>query len=193
MPVFMIVPEGGSVAERRRVDVDLKRLKQRAIISLRIFRNDVREARAVLQLAEPRSMADGMVASLWLGPDHWLLVSDTTSAERILRHCGNELSDSVYNAVDQSAAFTVFRLDGPGVRSLLGAGCGVDLRPESFAAGAVCRTRLAMIAAIIVAIGSEALEVYVDRSLGAYLQNWLEDANQTLALVAEPESAENCA
>lgn len=172
------------MAESQVFDVYIERLKGRSVVSLRVARTSADTARRSLQLAPPlTAMENGAVVSLWLGPDRWLLVSEGVPADRIVARCEEALAGTVRSAVDQSAAFAVFRLTGSRMRSVLAAGCGVDLRPHFFAAGAVCRCRLALVAAVLVAVDADAIEVYVDRSHGDYLRKWLNDSGRTLALI----------
>ena len=118
--------------------------------------------------------------SLWFGPDRWLLVSDSKSADSMVEECEKSLADVLHNAVDYSAGLAVYRLTGTGARDLLAAGCGLDFRDEKFQVGTCCRTRFAQIAAVIVAEGPEQFEIYVDRSYEKYLSDWLRDS-QTLS------------
>jgi heterotetrameric sarcosine oxidase gamma subunit len=81
----------------------------------------------------------------------------------------------LHSAVDYSAGLAVFRLSGPNSRDLLAADCGIDFRPDAFTVGTCCRTRLAQIAAVLVAAAPERTEIYVDRGYDSYLYNWLTD------------------
>jgi sarcosine oxidase subunit gamma len=115
--------------------------------------------------------------SLWLGPDRWLLVSDTITPERMLEMCARELAGIVHNAVDYSAALAVFRLTGPAARELLATGTGTDLRPIKFPVNSCCRTRLAQVAVVIVADAPQVFDIYIDRSYQAYLAKWIRESS----------------
>ena len=104
-----------------------------------------------------------------------------TTAADIIDGCSEALSDVLHSALDQSAAFAVIRLTGAGARALLAAGCGIDVRPQSFTAGMVCRTRLAMIPAVLSVHDGEVIEIFVDRSYGDYLLKWLADMREIQA------------
>ena len=174
--------EGGD----RRLDVE--RVTGRAIVALKIARPA--DAGTRLNLADPVRATDGDPRSLWLGPDHWLLVSETLSSQAIIEHCEEALTGILHNAVDQSDGLAVLRLMGAGSRDLLATGCGLDLRPAKFSAGACCSTRLAQIEAIVVAQGLEHLEIYVDRSYQTYLSEWISDSiSITARAVTPPESS----
>ncbi|MDH4125725.1 MAG: hypothetical protein OEW64_09305 [Gammaproteobacteria bacterium] len=153
------------------------RIEMRSIVSLKVARQSVDRARACMHLAEPLRACGSDPQSLWLGPDRWLLVSDTTTAAVIIDSCQRALAGILHNAVDYSSGLAVFRLAGVGARQLLATGTGIDLRPASFAAGSCCRTRLAQVAAVIVAAHAEVFEVYVDRSYETYLANWMAESS----------------
>ena len=72
----------------------------------------------------------------------------------------------------------------PNAGQILAAGSGVDFRPEKIAIHTCCRTRLAQIAAVIVAENPEQCDIYADRSYGNYLNDWLTDASSISAHAA---------
>ncbi len=123
---------------------------------------------------------------LWFGSDRWLFVSESITADSLVKKCQETLADVLHNAVDNSAGLAVFRVAGPGARDLLAADCGLDFRSEKFLVGNCCRTQFAQIAAIIVAEGPEQFEIYVDRSYEEYLGEWL---RESLSISARAASA----
>jgi sarcosine oxidase subunit gamma len=153
------------------------RIEKRSIVSLKVSRNSLDSARERLSLAGPLQDSGGDPRRLWIGPAHWLLVSDTTTADVIVDTCRQALAGILHNAVDYSAAMAVFRLTGHAARQLLATGTGVDLRPAAFPAGSCCRTRLAQIAAVITVDTAERFEIYVDRSYETFLMNWLVESS----------------
>ncbi len=164
------------MAEQYDSQVSIERIENLSIVSLKVSSKSLESARNSLQLASPASTSNGDPRSLWIGPDRWLLVSDSKSADSMVEECEKSLADVLHNAVDNSAGLAVFRLTGPGARDLLAAGCGIDFRDERFKAGNCCRTRFAQIAAVIVAEGPEQFDIYVDRSYEVYLGDWLRDS-----------------
>ncbi len=153
------------------------RIEKRSIVALKVARNSIDAARECMNLAGPLQASGSEPRSLWLGPDRWLLVSDTTAAGVIIDSCEQALAGVLHNAVDYSAGLAVFRLAGCGARQLLATGTGIDLRPDSFLPGSCCRTRLAQVAAVITVDASENFEIYVDRSYGAFLSHWLAESS----------------
>jgi heterotetrameric sarcosine oxidase gamma subunit len=172
----MIRTGSACVPDQGYSGVSIERIDKLSIVSLRVARKSLERARDIMQLAPPLCVTGGEPRSLWLGPDRWLLVSDSTTAVAIVRNCEETLAGILHNAVDNSAALTAFRISGPGVRDLLASGCGIDFRAQQFPAGNCCRTHLAQIAAVIVAETREQFDVYVDRSYETYLNDWLGDA-----------------
>ena len=164
------------MAEQNNSGVSIERIENLSIVSLRISSKLLGDASDRLQLASPQSASGSDPRSLWIGPDRWLLVSSSISADSLIKSCEEALADVLHNAVDNSAGLAVFRLTGPGARDLLAAGCGLDFRDDKFPVGTCCRTRFAQIAAVIVAEGAEQFDIYVDRSYENYLSDWLSDS-----------------
>ena len=164
------------MAEQNNSQVSIERIENLSIVSLKVSSKSIESARNSLQLASPANTSNGDPRSLWFGPDRWLLVSESKSAESMVEECEKSLADVLHNAVDYSSGLAVFRLTGSGARNLLAAGSGVDFRADKFPAGYCCRTRLAQIAAIIAADGPEHIDIYVDRSYGTYINDWLKDS-----------------
>jgi len=164
------------VAEQNNSGVNIERIDDLSIVSLKVSSKSIDSAIDGFQLAAPLSANGSDPRSLWIGPDRWLLVSSTMSADLLVKRCEETLADVLHNAVDNSAGLAVFRIAGPGARDLLASGCGLDFRDEKFPVGNCCRTRFAQIAAVIVAEGPEQFDIYVDRSYEKYLDDWLRDS-----------------
>lgn len=181
MPAFMIRMRSACVAENRNSGVSIERIENLSIVSLKVSGKSLESARDRLQLALPLSAAGGDPRSLWLGPDQWLLVSNSMTPDSIVGNCKETLAEILHNAVDYSAGLVVLRIIGPNAGALLATGSGIDFRPEKFPIRTCCRTRLAQVAAVIVAETPEQFDVYVDRSYATYLIDWLTDASSIAA------------
>ncbi len=164
------------MAKQNNSGVSIERIDDLSIVSLKVSSKSIDSAIDGFQLAAPLSANGSDPRSLWIGPDRWLIVSSSISAELLVKRCEETLADVLHNAVDNSAGLAVFRLTGTRARDLLAAGCGIDFRDEKFPVGNCCRTRFAQIAAIIAADGPERFDIYVDRSYGNYLGDWLWDS-----------------
>ena len=165
------------MVDQHNKGVSIERIEDLSIVSLKVSGKSLESARDRLQLASPLSAAGEDPRSLWLGPDRWLLVSNSTAPDSIVKHCNETLAEILHNAVDYSAGLVALRIAGPNAGQILATGSGFDFRPGKFLVGTCCRTRLAQIAAVIVAETPEQFDIYVDRSYGTYLDAWLGDAS----------------
>jgi len=151
----------------------------RAKVRLRVAMDQASGAAAVLALpTTPLSWTGENPSMLWLGPDQWLILSDTQTADAMISEFAVRLHGSLYSATDASAALTCFAVEGPLARLLLGMGSGVDFDARSFGTGRCVATRFARIPALIRLVAAESFELYVDRSLGDYLASWFGHASR---------------
>ncbi len=164
------------MVEQNNSGVSIERIDDLSIVSLKVSSKSLDSAIDGLQLAAPLHASGSDLRSLWIGPDRWLIVSSSMSADLLVKRCEETLAYVLHNAVDNSAGLAVFRIIGPGARDLLAAGCGLDFRDEKFLVGNCCRTRFAQIAAVITAENREQFDIYVDRSYEVYLGEWLRDS-----------------
>ena len=165
------------MADQSGNELSIERIDNLSIVSLKVSRNSLDSAREKLQLAGSLGVAGSDPRSLWLGPDRWLLVSSTIAPDAMIKLCKQALTGTIYNAVDYSAGLAAFRVAGPEARRLLATGTGIDLRSRNFPDYSCARTRLAQIAAVIVAGAAESFDVYVDRSYDTYLTDWLAESS----------------
>ena len=165
-------------------NLEISRIKNRNIVSLKIDKASVNEASQRMELAKPLVYNEFEECILWLGPNHWLLVSETIDSKMIIEKYTDKLTGLNFNLTDQSSGIAVIRLSGSFSREILSMGSGLDYRTSKLAAGACCTTNLARIAVTVVAINSELLELYLDSSHETYLMNWLLDSNRIRELVA---------
>lgn len=159
-----------------RTDIRIGKATDRSLVSLRVSRAASGEAAKRLDLAPPLCSAGEEPQSLWLGPDHWLLVGRQLPAAALIERCRSGLAGLLHNAVDQSAAHTVWRIEGPAAGEVLASGAALDFRQRHFPLHGCRPTRLAQVPAVVVAVAADAFELYVDRGYGQYLRDWLEDS-----------------
>lgn len=86
---------------------------------------------------------------------------------------------------DQSDAWAVVEIAGPGVEDVLARLIPIDLRASDFAEGAVARTMLAHLSVAIIRSGPRAFEIMVMRSMAATLVHDLKTAMQGVAARAK--------
>jgi len=121
---------------------------------------------------------DGDPASHWLGPDQWLLTSDTIAAIDIISHIDSALSGQLFAATDMSSSNACFVLSGLAARTVLAMGCGIDMHENEFRTGQCVRTNFASVPLFIVAVDEHSFVLYVDRSYTRYLCDWIASAGE---------------
>ena len=141
------------------------------------------EGRSIVRLRVQPHQADHVVEHLspaWgacrFAPDQWLLFSDDMSASGMIEQLGTSLNDQLHAAHDLSSALCCMELSGPAARTVLAMGCGIDFHPRAFPEGCGVRTRIAQVAAIIVAGTRERFWLFHDRSFSRYLARWCIEA-----------------
>jgi sarcosine oxidase subunit gamma len=158
---------------------DLNQINGRAMVRLRVRPKGADAAGKALQL--PRQALQwrgGDPATYWLGPDQWLLTSDTKLAKDILCHIDCTLSDQLYAAADMSSHYVCFALRGPAARTVLAMGCGIDMHRSAFMAGQCIQTNFAHVLLFIVVVEENTFDLYVDRSHARYLSDWLVNSGE---------------
>jgi sarcosine oxidase, subunit gamma len=110
---------------------------------------------------------------LWLGPDEWLIVSDTPPPTAV-SEIDASLAGVHHSAVDVSANRVALDLSVPSRLDLLSAGCGLDLHPRSWGPGRCAQTLVARVPVILWERG-ETTRVLVRPSFAPYLMDWLTD------------------
>ena len=162
-----------------RSGFDLRQIDGRSMIRLRVRPQNADAAVGALQLPqEPLQWRDGDPAAYWLGPDQWLLTSDTESANDILRQVDSAMSGQIYAATDTSSGSACFAFSGPAARTVLAMGCGIDMYSSEFPPGRCVRTHFANVLLFIVAVDDNRFDLYVDRSYARYLADWFSSAGQ---------------
>lgn len=127
---------------------------------------------------QPNTVISGAgVRALWLGPDEWLVVSESEPGASLMATLRNATEGQHVAVTDVSHGRCVIRLRGPHARDVLSMGCSLDLHPRAFGAGRCAQTLLAKAAVILHQTSDEPdFDIYVARSFADYLWSWLEDA-----------------
>ena len=98
---------------------NLRRIDGRSMVRLRVRPNGAVAAAMALQLPQQAmEWRSGEPAVCWLGPDQWLLTSDTRPAEELVGHADRILSNLLHAATDMSSHYVCFALNGPAARSI---------------------------------------------------------------------------
>lgn len=115
------------------------------------------------------------VALIGTGPGAWLAVRDAAPVQ-----WADDLRKSLVGLAsvsDQSSAYTLWRLSGPGARTLLQRGAAIDLHPESFGVGSAATTMIAHVGVIIRQLDdTPRYELAAFRSYADSLRQWLDQA-----------------
>ncbi len=158
---------------------DLNQIDGRSIVRLRVRPQAADAAAKALQLPQQALQWRGEdPAAYWLGPDQWLLTSDTKPAQEIISHIDRTLSGQLYAATDMSSHYVCFALRGPAARTVLAMGCGIDMHESAFMTGQCTHTHFANVQLFIVVVEDNHFELYVDRSHARYLSDWLVNAGE---------------
>jgi sarcosine oxidase, subunit gamma len=114
--------------------------------------------------------AEGRVHALWTGPGDWLITC--ADAERVLleTRLRAALEGMTGALTDVGHGFAVINLSGPAAVDVLAQGCGIDLDPAVFTAGACAMTALARMQVVIHRLPrGGGYDVYVARSFAESL------------------------
>ena len=156
------------------VAVHMDHAPGRTLVRLRVRMQDAARAASALALpTEPMESSGLDPLALWVSPDQWLLLSESSSAVEVVKRCRNTLGDVLHNATDASDALACFLVEGPGARELLAMGSGIDFDELAYSSGRCVRTRFAKIAVFIHATGDARFELLFDRSAVDYLEGWM--------------------
>jgi heterotetrameric sarcosine oxidase gamma subunit len=113
----------------------------------------------------------GEATALWTGPDQWFVVCESLGAEALVAELEERLSSSDATVSDLSHARTVVRIGGPAWREILGKGCPADV--DAMLPGACVASLLSHFTVGIHCVAEDCADVYVFRSFGASLWEWL--------------------
>lgn len=160
-----------------------------ASVDVRGKGEDPRFARAVASVIdvappiEPCTSRSGLFGSiLWLGPDEWLVVSESQVGDEIAARLREALESVHAGVTDVSDARIACALRGADARAVLAKGCSIDLDPRRLRPGTCVQTLLAKASVLIHAKDVDTLEVYFARSLADYAWAWLENATSPYAI-----------
>lgn len=159
---------GVSIAERR----DL------SIVQISVIPG-VPDSRAALEAAigtalpAPNKSAVGRRAALWVGPGRWFVVEPGRAAlaDELEKVAGGSLA-----IADLSHSRVVLRVSGAKVRDVIAQGCAVDLHPRAAKAGDCFVTSVARHSAVLHLVDDATMDIYVYRSFGQDLVEWLLEA-----------------
>jgi sarcosine oxidase, subunit gamma len=176
--------DGGPLRRFAGRDLVIEERPERASIDLRGDPSDARFVRALESVTdlrlplEPCTSASGLLASIvWLGPDQWLVWSDTQAGEGLAQSLRVALRGMASAVVDVSDARIVYAVGGSNARAVLAKGCSLDLHARAFPVGRCAQTLLAKVPILVQRVGTEPMfEIHVARSFRDYAWTWLQAA-----------------
>jgi sarcosine oxidase subunit gamma len=177
--------DAGSVDGDR--GVALRELPFLTMVALRVEPGSPASDRVAAVLGEPLPQVCGAVASggghatLWLGPDEWLVVSETTEPEALLAALRDAVAGDRGAVVDVSANRTTLELSGPAARETLEKSCPADLHPRAFGPGTAVATTLGPVPVLLWQTGEATYRVLPRSSFADYTARWLLDATTEYA------------
>lgn len=111
----------------------------------------------------------------WVAPDEWLVFLAPREEATLLAALSAAGPGVFATAIGD--ARTGIAIEGPRAVEVLARGTGLDLHPEAFGTSRVTNTRLAQLAVMLARpLAEEGFHLWVDRSAGAWLWQWLRDA-----------------
>jgi sarcosine oxidase subunit gamma len=111
---------------------------------------------------------EGTRATLWLGPDEWLVLGPPREETLIVAELDTAFAGEHASAVDVSSNRAAFDLGGPGRFELLQTGCSLDLHPRSWRSGMCAQTLFAK-ADVILHERDDTTRILVRSSFAHYL------------------------
>jgi sarcosine oxidase, subunit gamma len=169
-----IAGDGVSVCQKpRRACIDLRGDPRDAA-----FVAGIKRVTDLAPPCQPGACATGLLASLlWLGPDRWLLSSDTEEPASLRTSLRRALQGVRCAVTDVSQARIVYAAGGASASELLAKGCSLDLHERAFPVGRCAQTLLARVPVLIYRVGQPTVfELHVDRSYAEYVWSWLQAA-----------------
>ncbi len=179
------VPRGGNGA-----GISVRECHPLTIVQIAMLpgiRGDRRPVEQVLGAPLPdiqRSNVASGLSVLWTGAEQWWAVGNLERGPELLQAL-EAAAAGAFAILDLSQSRTVLRVSGKSARRVLAKGCGVDFHLRCFPAGMSVATGLARLSAVIHAADPTSFDIYVYRSFGRELLDWLIEASAEYGLSLE--------
>jgi sarcosine oxidase subunit gamma len=123
-----------------------------------------------------RAVVEGTRATLWLGPDEYLLLGADAGREAAMKEALERALDGMpHSLVDISHRQFALELRGPHAPAILSGGCPLDLDLDEFPIGMCTRTVLAKADIVLWRIRDDAFHLEVWRSFAGYVTGLLSE------------------
>ena len=123
-------------------------------------------------------------AWVWTGPGQWLVVSQMLDSDALHTRLVDTLQGTAATLCDLCHARTVIRISGRDAVEVLCKGCSADI--ETLEPGACLATQLGHFSVTLVYQGDAGFDVYVFRSFGLAMWEWLSEAAAEFGFRVEP-------
>jgi sarcosine oxidase, subunit gamma len=131
---------------------------------------------ASFSLAACRALVDGPRATLWLGPDEYLLLGPVGDSQLAnLDALERALGDIPHALVDVSHRQIALQVSGPHATTLLAGACPLDLDLEEFPVGMCTRTVFSKADIVLWRVGQHVFHVEIWRSFTGYVTGLLNE------------------
>ena len=185
------MPDGGSDENQagprpeRRLSIEPGRLEIHPIAAaarfvLRCKPDDIAALTGAFGVPLPRTSCRAAVAgtraSLWLGPDEWLLLTDDGSQSLIEGAFASLSSQLRFSLVDVSHRFSGVTLSGSAAADALSVGCPLDLHDSVFTVSSCTRTLFGKCEIILWRASTNTFRVEFERSSADYVWRLLQVA-----------------
>jgi sarcosine oxidase, subunit gamma len=131
-----------------------------------------------------RANRAGARASLWLGPDEWLLLAPESDSGALGLALPAALRDLPHSLVDVSHRQIGCSIVGPSAAELLSSGCPLDLETRAFPVDMCTRTMLAKAEVVLWRTGTDTFRLEVWRSFAPYVSLFLTEAARGMGVCA---------
>jgi sarcosine oxidase subunit gamma len=172
------VLRAGRGGEAGAVGIKIAERRDLSIVQVAVIRGVVDDRAAIgtaigAALPAPNRSAVGRCTALWVGPGRWFVVAPGRGAlaSELEKASGGGLA-----VTDLSHSRVVLRISGPKLREVLAQGCAVDLHPRAAKAGDCFVTSVARHSAVLHFVDDATVDLYVYRSFGQDLVEWLLEA-----------------
>ncbi|MEH6812877.1 MAG: sarcosine oxidase subunit gamma family protein [Motiliproteus sp.] len=116
----------------------------------------------------------GAFSAIWANPKRWYLICEQADEPKLAEALAN--SGQVHMSVTDGQC--CFRITGEATIDVLKKGCSMNFNEDSFAAGQCQQTRLAITKVFLHRSSASSFDIYVERSYGEFIWDWLVDAAQ---------------
>lgn len=125
-----------------------------------------------------RAAVTGERASLWLGPDEWLLLAPVADGPALVALLEQAMGSHPHSLADVSQRQTAIEVYGSYAETILNAGVPLDVGMAAFPVGMCTRTVLAKAEVILWRTAAETFRLEVFRSFADYVWRFLAEAGR---------------